>query len=226
MTPRENTLQYAVLAEAIDHEIEVKRSRFLCRLRRVDSEAAAREEIALARMEHRLARHHCSAFVLGADRQLRRSNDDGEPAGTAGTPMLDALTGRDTGFDSAPLSDTVAIVIRYFGGVLLGAGGLVRAYSDAVSSALDDAHLIRRERRRILVVEAPHAEAGRWEHELRAADTEVLDAMYGASGATLRVAVSDRSEDIDALVTRVATLSQGGAPVRDGGSDWVDLGSR
>jgi len=122
----------------VDSEIDVKRSRFLCGLVRVETEDAARSVIEDARREHFSARHHCSAFILGtasAPDQVRRSNDDGEPSGTAGRPMLEALGGR--GF-----IDTVAVVTRYFGGTKLGTGGLARAYSDAASDALDRAKIV------------------------------------------------------------------------------------
>src|SRR5690606_19439535 len=140
------------LGARVDAEIEVKRSRFLCRLVRVETEEAVRGVIDSARREHYGARHHCSAFVLGtasAPDQVRRSNDDGEPSGTAGRPMLEVLSGRG-------LIDTVAVVTRYFGGTMLGAGGLARAYSDAVSAAIDGAMknrmLVRRERRELFTL--------------------------------------------------------------------------
>ncbi|MGH3317578.1 MAG: IMPACT family protein, partial [Nocardioidaceae bacterium] len=121
---------YLTVARSRDAETEVKRSRFLCRLRRVEHEDQARAVVDEARREHGDARHHCSAFILGPAGQVQRSSDDGEPAGTAGGPMLEVLRGRE-------VSDVVAVVSRYFGGTLLGAGGLVRAYSDAVRAALD-----------------------------------------------------------------------------------------
>ena len=102
-----------------EHELEIKRSRFLCALARVDSDEAAREFIAERRKLHHEARHHCTAYVLDEGR-AQRSNDDGEPAGTAGAPMLEVLRRNE-------ITGVVAVVSRYFGGVLLGAGGLVRA---------------------------------------------------------------------------------------------------
>jgi len=122
--------RYLTVAGTGVHEIEIRRSRFLCALAPVTSEEAAREVIAARKKADPAARHHCHAFVLGADGRTQRSSDDGEPAGTAGTPMLEVLRRRE-------LTDTVAVVTRYFGGVLLGAGGLIRAYGQAVSEAVD-----------------------------------------------------------------------------------------
>ena len=112
------------------HEIEIKRSRFITILRRAATEEDARALVSELRREFHDARHHCSAFVLGPDRDIQRSSDDGEPSGTAGIPMLEALLRRETVPGVTDLSDVSAVVVRYFGGILLGAGGLVRAYSE------------------------------------------------------------------------------------------------
>ena len=128
---------YTTLAPGDDfrHELEIKRSRFITVLRRAPDEDAARALVSELRKEFHDARHHCSAFVLGPDRSIQRSNDDGEPSGTAGIPMLEALIRRETQPGVSDLSDVSAVVVRYFGGILLGAGGLVRAYSESVSAA-------------------------------------------------------------------------------------------
>lgn len=117
---------YTTLSGPAEAEVGAKRSRFLAHLAPAADEEAARAVIEAARRAHHDARHHCSAFVLGPDRRTERSNDDGEPAGTAGSPMLDVLRG-------SGLTDVVAVVTRWFGGTLLGTGGLIRAYSDAVT---------------------------------------------------------------------------------------------
>ncbi|MCR6030492.1 YigZ family protein [Nocardioides sp. zg-579] len=204
---------YLVLARDAEAEIEVKRSRFLCTLRRVEEETAARAVVERLRKEHWDARHHCSAFVLGPPPQpVERSNDDGEPAGTAGAPMLEVLRGHE-------VSDVVAVVTRWFGGTLLGAGGLVRAYGDAVRAGLAEAGTVRRELRRELVVEVGHAEAGRVETELRSRGVLVLETTYGA-GVELRVGVAP--EDEPWLHAALAELTHGAATARNAGERWVD----
>ncbi len=205
------------------HELEIKRSRFITYLRRVESEVDARTLVAELRKKHFDARHHCSAFILGADRAAMRSNDDGEPSGTAGIPMLDALAKRETHAGTTDLSDISAVVVRYFGGILLGAGGLVRAYSESVSSALDAAPLLRRERLRILGLDADYAAAGRLENDLRSAGVKVLGTDYGPRLATLRVALNDDAKLLAAFEDRLATLSAGATRARDLGTEWVDV---
>lgn len=202
----------------VDSEVEVKRSRFLCRLVRAETERAARSVIEDARREHFGAGHHCSAFVLGpasAPDQVRRSNDDGEPSGTAGRPMLEALGGRS-------FIDCIAVVTRYFGGTLLGAGGLVRAYSDAVLTTIDDAtaagQVVQRERRELLSLSLGHADAGRVEAELRQRGVTVLGTDYGRT-AVLRMAAAD-GDDLTALVSGITS---GAGSVEPIGYEWVDV---
>lgn len=210
-----STTSYLTIARDGEAEIEVKRSRFRCTLERVESEEDARAVVERLRKLHWDARHHCSAFVIGPDAALRRSSDDGEPAGTAGSPMLEVLSGHE-------VSDVVAVVTRWFGGVLLGAGGLVRAYGDAVGAGLEAVGT----RRRSLLVEhelaVSHADAGRLEHELRSRGITVLDAVYAAE-VTLRLGVP--AAESDGLAPVVAELTAGGSAPLEVGSRWVDHGA-
>lgn len=193
-------------------EIEVKRSRFLCRVEPATTEDEARAVVEEERRRRWDARHHCSAFVLGPAAEVQRSNDDGEPSGTAGAPMLDVLRGRH-------VSDVVAVVTRYFGGVLLGAGGLVRAYSDSVRAGLDEAGVRRRRLLDRYHVDVPHADAGRLEHALRAHEVVVLGVDYG-SVARLHLAVP--AGDAERLPRLLSELSGGELHPEPAGSDWVD----
>lgn len=204
---------YRTVAAPTVARIEDRRSVFECWLRRADDEAAARAVVEEARSTYWDARHHCSAFVLGPDRSVTRSSDDGEPAGTAGMPMLEVLLG-------SGLSDVVAVVTRWFGGTLLGTGGLVRAYSQAVREAVAAAPVRVRELRRRARLRVGHAEAGRVEHELRSLGVHVADVTYGAE-VELDLAVPvGREEDLGATLAR---LSGGRADPVWGAEVWVDL---
>lgn len=205
--------EYETIAREVNTEIEISRSRFLTRLERVDSEEAARAVIAAVRAEHPRARHHCSAFVLGADGRVQRSNDDGEPGGTAGAPMLDALV-------SAGLSDVVAVVTRYFGGVLLGAGGLTRAYRASVAGAVLEAERVRRGLRTEVAVESSYEVAAQIEAEARRRGYAIGDADYGAA-VLQRFGVAEA--EITALTALAAEISAGGATVIAGEAAFVDL---
>ena len=215
---------YTTLAAGGDfrHELDIKRSRFITVLLRAGTEDAARDLVAGLRREFHDARHHCSAFVIGPDRTVQRSSDDGEPSGTAGIPMLEALLRRETAPGVSDLSDVSAVVVRYFGGVLLGAGGLVRAYSESVSAALDLAPLVRRSRLRICSMAVPHAEAGRLENDLRAAGMVMAETSYQDRHAVLRIAVPDEAAAIAAAADRILQLTAGSASLTPEGTEWVD----
>ncbi|MCO4236459.1 IMPACT family protein [Pseudarthrobacter raffinosi] len=205
------------------HEIEIKRSRFITVLRRADNEDTARDLVAALRREFHDARHHCSAFVLGPDRDIQRSNDDGEPSGTAGIPMLEAIIKRETAPGVTDLSDVSAVVVRYFGGILLGAGGLVRAYSESVSAALQRAPLVRRSRLRICSASVPHSAAGRLENDLRAAGFVMAETTYGAQDTVLRLAVPDDAAEVSAATDRVLSLTAGRTVLTPAGTEWLDV---
>lgn len=206
---------YLTLARDAEAEIEVKRSRFLATVVRVPDEAAARAVVERSRTAHWDARHHCTALVVGPPPvPVERSSDDGEPAGTAGAPMVEVLRG-------AGVSDTVAVVTRWFGGTLLGAGGLVRAYGDAVRAGLDAAGTLRRSLLREHLLEVDHADAGRIETELRTRGVRVLETSYDAR-ATLRLGVPPDGEA--RLHALVAELTSGRGETIAAGERWVDGG--
>jgi uncharacterized YigZ family protein len=206
-----NPTRYLVPARVGTAQLEVRRSRFLCTVVRVTTESDARSVVDRTRKQHWDARHHCSAFILGPGSAIERSSDDGEPSGTAGAPMLEVLRGRD-------VSDVVAVVSRWFGGVLLGSGGLVRAYGDAVRAGLDSAGVLERRLVEEFTLTVSHVDAGRVESDLRARGVRVLGADYG-SAVTLRLGVLDASS----LAPLVAELTGGSAVVTPAGSSWVDV---
>ncbi|WP_124058271.1 YigZ family protein [Vaginisenegalia massiliensis] len=126
-------MDYIKLAQAIDYEIEIKKSRFICYLFPIADEADFNDQLAKLRKQHPKASHHCSAMILDIHGQVYRTSDDGEPGGTAGIPMLEVLNHHH-------LRQIGAVVVRYFGGTKLGTGGLIRAYSQSVSQCLAQAY--------------------------------------------------------------------------------------
>jgi len=206
--------RYLTLAAPASAALEVKRSRFVCDVAPASSEESARAFVEHVRSRSRDARHHCTAFVLGPDAGTLRSNDDGEPSGTAGAPMLDVLRGND-------LTDVVAVVTRWFGGTLLGTGGLIRAYGDAVSLALEGARLLSRELREGVVVDLDHGSGPRVEHALRGlAHVDVTDVDYLPRGVRLHVAAAP--DALPEVERTVAALTSGGGRLSSGQSSWVD----
>ncbi|MFG3342033.1 IMPACT family protein [Glycomyces sp. NPDC048151] len=192
-------------------ETVVNRSRFVCTLYRVASDAEARQHISAHRKANWDATHNCTAYVVD-DGQSARSNDDGEPAGTAGVPMLEVLRGRD-------LTDVLAVVTRHFGGVKLGAGGLVRAYGAAVSSALDEAGTVELARWQRLTVRVDYGLAGSLEGLLRLReDVRLVGVDFGAE-----VAFDLACSDVELLVDWLASQSAGAAEVEPSGTLRVEL---
>lgn len=205
------TDRYLSVAREGGHEIEIKRSRFLCALAPVTSADAARAVIAARRKAEPAARHHCHAFVLGPDGRTQRSSDDGEPAGTAGTPMLEVLRRRE-------LTDTVAVVTRYFGGVLLGAGGLIRAYGTAVSEAIDAVGVAEYRRLRLVEVSVAYDRAGRLENDLRASPYVLRETRFD-DRAHFEVGLAPGESS--AFEAWLADLTGGETAPADLGESWV-----
>lgn len=215
----------SAIARPVDHEVTIKKSRFLVLLAPARTVAEAEAVLAQRRKEMWDARHHCVAMVLGtrADgaSQTARSSDDGEPSGTAGVPMLEVLRQRD-------MTDLIAVVTRYFGGVKLGAGGLVRAYSGAVAGGLDVAAasgaVLRRELLYEVTVDVPHGEAGRIDNLLRdwasSYGSVVEQPVYDAA-AHLRLLVP--AEHLDTLSADVAAASAGALSPAIGDARVVDV---
>ena len=205
--------RYLTLASPASAEVEVKRSRFVCDVAPVPSEEDARAFVETVRGATRDARHHCTAFVLGPDGGTQRSNDDGEPSGTAGAPMLDVLRGQG-------LTDVVAVVTRWFGGTLLGTGGLIRAYGDAVSAAVDAATVVAYARREGLVVTVGGSDGPRVENALRGhPGCAVTSTTWGATGLVLDVAVEPGTGD--SVRGLVGALTAGAGEVTGGPGSWV-----
>lgn len=140
---------YYTLAKETVAEIEIKKSKFIGYLKGTASEEAALEYIAAIKKQHREATHHCSAFRIAGAVPLERYDDDGEPSKTAGLPMLSVLQGRE-------LWNVTAVVVRYFGGTLLGTGGLTRAYSESVRESLTDNPPVYRQLFAVLALECPY----------------------------------------------------------------------
>ncbi len=197
--------------------MEIKRSQFLTRLRRVDTDEAARAVIDERRQIHWNATHNCTAYILTPDGRNARSSDDGEPAGTAGVPMLTTLQHNQ-------LTNVVAVVTRYFGGIKLGGGGLIRAYSDAVQEAIEAIGIREVRLMKLLQVDVDYAEAGVIENGLRnlvlpsGSAVEVTDVAW-TDKAHITVGVDEA--ELDAFETALRTLSAGSLSAETVGERWV-----
>ncbi|BDF59574.1 YigZ family protein [Christensenellaceae bacterium] len=186
--------EYTCLAKRSESETVIKKSRFICALIPVESERQAAEELLKVRKKHYNATHNCSAMILKADASFEKSSDDGEPQGTAGLPMLEVL--RHSG-----LTNILAVVTRYFGGTLLGAGGLARAYGASVTRSLSEAKKVRM---------IPAIELG---FTVEYADYSKLQSIAGEYGAQVTAEFTDK---VDArMVVRQAVFAQAEKKIRE-----------
>ncbi len=167
-------------------EYTEKRSRFLGYVRPIADEAEAEAVLAALRKEHYSARHHCYAYVLGPENEISRFSDDGEPSGTAGRPILDALTG-------SGLRNVIIVVVRYFGGILLGTGGLTRAYRAAAKEALAASVTAERIAGEKLSIICPYTSLGKIQYLMGQQEACQLDAVYGESVELSLIIPKERS---------------------------------
>ncbi|MCH7342724.1 IMPACT family protein [Pelomonas sp. CA6] len=184
------------LAAPAHHELIIKKSRFLACVEPCADRAQAQARVAQLRAQHPGAAHVCWALIAGGQ---SAANDDGEPGGTAGRPMLEVLRHQD-------LDGVLATVVRYFGGVKLGAGGLVRAYTDAVAQALLPATKIPRVRQARLRCILPYALEGLVRRELELAGAQLLDVQHGA---LVQMTLALPEPAAQALVARLNESGQG-----------------
>ncbi len=162
---------YKIVYESGEGEIVEKKSRFIAHVYPIKEEEQALELIAQCKKEYWDARHNCYAYVLGAKQELQRFSDDGEPSGTAGKPILEVLLGED-------IHNVLVIVTRYFGGTLLGTGGLVRAYSQSTKEGLVNSVITERCHGQKLAIKTDYNGLGKMQYIIAEKDIPVLDTIY------------------------------------------------
>lgn len=172
---------YFTIYQNGEHQIEIKKSKFICHLFRIESEEQAKEYIAKIKKEHYKANHNCSAYMLGENFEIQRSTDDGEPSGTAGVPMLEVLKKNQ-------LQNTLAIVTRYFGGIKLGAGGLIRAYSTSVSEALKEIGIVQGKLQQLLDITIDYHQLGKLQNYLENEQISIQEINY-LEQITVKIAI-------------------------------------
>lgn len=179
---------YYTISQDGQNQIEIKKSKFICHLFRIDNEKQAREYINQIKKEHYKANHNCSAYLLGENFEIQRSSDDGEPSGTAGVPILEVLKKNE-------LQNTLAIVTRYFGGIKLGAGGLIRAYSTSVSEALDKIGIVEGKLQQILAITISYPQLGKLQNYLENEQITIQEINY-LENITVKVAIDIKEIEI------------------------------
>lgn len=186
-------MAYRVVYEGGEGEIVEKKSRFIATVKPVESEEEAVAFINEMKKKYWDARHNCSAFVIGERRELTRCSDDGEPAQTAGRPMLDVLL-------KEGVTNVAVVVTRYFGGVLLGTGGLVRAYQKAVQEGLAASNVIEKRKGFLLYIDTDYNGVGKLQYLFAQKEISILESEYGGAVRMTVLVPLERREEIEKAV--------------------------
>lgn len=164
-------MEYRTIRQDGQAQEEIKKSRFICHAKRVYSEEEARDFIAVIKKDHYKATHNCSAFIVGEKSEIKRTSDDGEPSGTAGVPMLAVM-------ENHQLTNVCFVVTRYFGGIKLGAGGLIRAYAGSVALAIKEIGLIEIKEQAGLRLKMSYSQYQNFDNFLKAEDLIEFDTEF------------------------------------------------
>ncbi len=181
------TVSYYTIGKDGSAEHLIQKSRFIGYAKRTETEAAAQEFIREIKKKHHNATHNCSAYLIGEFDQIQKANDDGEPGGTAGIPMLEVLKKRK-------LKNVTVVVTRYFGGVKLGAGGLIRAYSSTTSLVLDTIGIVKRQVMQKYEIKADYSLLGFLQNEIKNSEFHLHHIDY-ESKVVLSVFVESGKEE-------------------------------
>ena len=164
-------MEYRTISQDGQAQEEIKKSRCICHAKRVYSEEEARDFIAAIKKEHYKATHNCSAFIVGEKSEIKRTSDDGEPSGTAGVPMLGVM-------ENHQVTNVCFVVTRYFGGIKLGAGGLIRAYAGSVALAIKEIGLIEIKEQAGLRLKMSYSQYQNFDNFLKAEDLIEFDTEF------------------------------------------------
>lgn len=181
-----------------DSETIISKSRFIAYIRRTSTEEAAKAFISEMKAKHKDANHNCSAYIIGESALIQKADDDGEPSGTAGVPILEVLKREG-------MYDTTIVVTRYFGGIKLGAGGLIRAYSSSASSAVKASGKVIKVPVIPIEVSMDYANTSRFEHYLSETEIEIRDTQYTDKVAYL---LHVKEEDREVFLERLMEITK------------------
>ena len=186
-------MEFRTIKEDGQVQEEIKKSRFICHAKRVYSEEEARDFITAIKKEHYKATHNCSAFIIGEHSEIKRTSDDGEPSGTAGVPMLGVLENHN-------LTNVCVVVTRYFGGIKLGAGGLIRAYAGSVALAVKEIGVIEIKEQVGIAIQMSYAQYQEYSNFLKEHNLMELDTNFTDQVDTMIYVDKEEKENIKAAL--------------------------
>ena len=186
-------MEFRTIKEDGQVQEEIKKSRFICHAKRVYSEEEARDFITAIKKEHYKATHNCSAFIIGERSEIKRTSDDGEPSGTAGVPMLGVLENHN-------LTNICVVVTRYFGGIKLGAGGLIRAYAGSVALAVKEIGIIEIKEQVGIAIQMSYTQYQEYSNFLKAHNLMELDTNFTDQVDTMIYVDKEEKQNIKATL--------------------------
>ena len=206
-------MEFRTIKEDGQVQEELKKSRFICHIKRVTTENEARNFIQAVKKEHYKATHNCSAFILGEKSEMKRSSDDGEPSGTAGVPMLGVL-------ENQQLTNVCAVVTRYFGGIKLGAGGLIRAYSSNVALAIKEIGIVHIKEQLGLRIALSYSQYQELPNFLKANHLQEQDTSFTEQ---VQTNIFVDKDDKDSVIEELIELFNGKIDITDQGLRKVEV---
>ncbi|RSJ94018.1 YigZ family protein [Streptococcus mitis] len=186
-------MEFRTIKEDGQVQEEIKKSRFICHAKRVYSEEETRDFITAIKKEHYKATHNCSAFIIGERSEIKRTSDDGEPSGTAGVPMLGVLENHN-------LTNVCVVVTRYFGGIKLGAGGLIRAYAGSVALAVKEIGIIEIKEQAGIAIQMSYTQYQEYSNFLKEHDLMELETNFTDQVNTMIYVDKEEKENIKAAL--------------------------
>ncbi len=203
---------YQTVAGYGQAEIEINKSRFIAYVKRVETEEKAVTFIAEIKKKHWNATHNCSAYIIGENDQHQKADDDGEPSGTAGKPILEIIK-------KMGLKDTVIVVTRYFGGIKLGAGGLIRAYGKSASTGIKEVGIMERQGHTRMGVQIDYTLLGMLENQLRMQDYIIADKEFTDK---INLIVLEKMGHEEELKQKITDWTAGNVLFSIAGEEYVD----
>ena len=206
-------MEYITFKENSTVQEEIKKSKFICHVKRVSSEEEARDFINTIKKEHYKATHNCSAFIIGEHSDIKRTSDDGEPSGTAGVPMLGVL-------ENHHITNSCVVVTRYFGGIKLGAGGLIRAYASSVAQAVREIGLVEIKEQVVLGITLTYSQYQEFANFLKDNQLVEQDPMF-TDQVTTTIFVD--KEDTPSITAALVEFYNGKVIIEDQGIREVEV---
>lgn len=195
------------------NEIIIKKSKFITNIARVETEEEAKEFLAAVCEEHKKATHNCFAYLIGQTDQIQRESDNGEPSGTAGVPILEALRKNE-------VHNTAVVVTRYFGGIKLGAGGLIRAYSNSASQAVETVGIVEKVLQTKINITVPYKLNDSLQYYLNENNFVISNISYGAA---VTIETATNSENVTNFVAELNNQLAGKGEIIIGEEEYIEI---